>query len=87
MSRIDPPQGFAVEAAVSAIMGFTSLVWHAPISSTHTTTSAIAGAGTARRVTGVRWGIFATIVLFWLVTVPVTAVIAAGVYGLLHTVV
>lgn len=87
MSRIDPPQGFAVEAAVSAIMGFTSLVWHAPISSTHTTTSAIAGAGTARRVTGVRWGIFATIVLFWLITVPVTAVIAAGVYGLLHTVV
>jgi len=39
------------------------------------------------RRTGVRWGIFATIVLFWLVTVPVTAVIAAGVYGLLHTVV
>lgn len=86
VSRIDPARGFAVEAAVSAIMGLTSLVWHAPVSSTHTTTSAIVGAGTARKLAEVRWAVFASIVKFWLLTVPAAAVVSACVYGLVRLV-
>ncbi|KUP98010.1 inorganic phosphate transporter [Thermobifida cellulosilytica] len=84
VSRIDPARGFAAEAAVSLITGFTSLVWHAPISSTHTTTSAIVGAGTARRLAEVRWPVFVDIVKFWLLTVPASGAVAACVYGLLR---
>ncbi|UOE22096.1 inorganic phosphate transporter [Thermobifida halotolerans] len=86
MIHIDPARGFSVEAAVSIIMGFTALVWYAPISSTHTTTSAIVGAGTARKLAAVRWGVFVNIVCFWLLTVPATAVLSACVYGLVRLV-
>lgn len=80
--RLDPPKGFAVEATVSVIMGAASFIWQVPVSSTHTTTSAIVGAGATRRLSAVRWGVAGDIVVVWLLTVPAAAFIAAGVYGL-----
>ncbi|TDQ54930.1 inorganic phosphate transporter [Actinorugispora endophytica] len=80
--QLDPPKGFAVELTVSVITGATSFIWQVPISSTHTTTSAIVGVGATRRLSAVRWGVAWDIVLVWLCTVPATALIGAGVYGL-----
>lgn len=79
--NLDPPKGFAVEGTVSVIMGLTSFVWQVPMSSTHTTTSAIIGVGAARRLSAVRWPVAGNIVLVWLLTVPAAALTAACVYG------
>ena len=53
-----------------------------PVSTTHTITGAIVGVGAARRVSAVRWNVAKDIVVAWIVTMPVTALIGGGVYGL-----
>lgn len=80
--HLDPPTGFAAESTMAAVSYATSFAWQVPISSTHTVTSAIIGAGTTRRVSVVRWGVAARIVTVWLLTLPAAAVLAALAYGL-----
>ncbi|RCV53002.1 inorganic phosphate transporter [Marinitenerispora sediminis] len=83
--HLDPARGFAAEATVSVITYATSFVWQVPISSTHTVTAAIVGVGATRRLSAVRWGVAGDIVLIWLLTVPGSAAVAAGVYLLCAT--
>lgn len=80
---LDTPAGFAAESATAVVLaGATAL--GAPISSTHTLASAIVGAGVVRGRRSVRWHVVVRIVLTWLATPLVTAVLAAGVaWGLL----
>ncbi|MGH3587339.1 MAG: inorganic phosphate transporter, partial [Pseudonocardia sp.] len=54
--ELDPPKGFAAEATASVILYATAYIWHAPISTTHTITSCIMGAGATKRLSAVRWG-------------------------------
>ena len=51
-----------------------------PVSTTHTITGAIIGVGAARRVSAVRWGIAGSIVVAWIITIPITAALAALCY-------
>jgi PiT family inorganic phosphate transporter len=53
---------------------------HAPVSTTHTITSAIMGAGATKRFSAVRWGVARGIVVAWIVTMPAAAAVAAGTY-------
>jgi PiT family inorganic phosphate transporter len=53
-----------------------ALVFGAPISTTHTITSAIMGVGATRRVSAVRWGVAGNIVTAWVLTFPGAALIA-----------
>ncbi len=53
-----------------------------PVSTTHTITGAIMGVGAARRVSAVRWGVARGIVFAWVVTIPLTGLIAALAYAL-----
>ncbi|MDH6141398.1 MULTISPECIES: inorganic phosphate transporter [Kitasatospora] len=80
--ELDPPQGFAAEATSAAIMYVTSYVYKAPISTTHVITSAIMGVGATKRVRAVRWGVAKNIVLGWFITMPASALVAAGVFWL-----
>nr|WP_207400945.1 inorganic phosphate transporter [Actinomadura roseirufa] len=82
--KVDPPKGFAAEATASLVLYVTAYFWHAPISTTHTITSAIMGAGASQRLSAVRWGIAGNIVLAWVLTMPAAALVAAGVYGVVH---
>ena len=59
---LGPPEGFAAETVASAVLYFNALVLGAPISTTHTITSAIMGVGATKRLSAVRWGVAGNIV-------------------------
>ncbi|CAM5550168.1 PiT family inorganic phosphate transporter [Aquamicrobium terrae] len=79
ITRLNPMQGFCAETG-GAITLFAATWLGIPVSTTHTITGAIVGVGAARRVSAVRWGIAANIVVAWVVTLPATAAISALVY-------
>ncbi len=82
--HLDPPMGFAAEATASAVLYTTAFVFAAPISTTQTITSAILGAGSTRRRSAVRWGVAGNILIAWVLTIPMAALMAALVYLGLH---
>ncbi|MEU9018706.1 inorganic phosphate transporter [Actinomadura sp. NPDC048394] len=82
--EVDPPKGFAAEATASIVLYVTAYFWHAPISTTHTITSAIMGAGATKRLSAVRWGMAGNIVMAWVLTLPAAAIVAAVVYWVVH---
>jgi PiT family inorganic phosphate transporter len=76
ITKLRPIGGFCAEtAAAIAIIGAS----HAgiPVSTTHTITGAIVGVGASHRLTAVRWGVAGTIVWAWILTIPISALIAA----------
>jgi inorganic phosphate transporter, PiT family len=77
---LGPAEGFAAETVASSVLFFNSLVLGAPISTTHTITSAIMGVGATKRLTAVRWGVAGNIVTAWVLTFPGAAAIAVVVY-------
>jgi PiT family inorganic phosphate transporter len=76
---LDPPRGFAAEATAATVL-FVTANLHLPVSTTHTITSAIMGAGSTRRLSAVRWGIARNILTAWVLTIPGAAAAAAAVY-------
>ena len=82
ITRLQPVGGFAAETA-GAISLFTATSMGVPVSTTHTITGAIIGVGSVRRLSAVRWGIAGQIVWAWILTIPMSAVIAAGTYYVL----
>jgi PiT family inorganic phosphate transporter len=79
--KMDAAQGFSAQGAgATAILASTALDF--PISSTHAVSGGVMGAGAAKRLSAVRWGIAGNIVAAWLLTLPVTAAIGAAVYGI-----
>jgi PiT family inorganic phosphate transporter len=84
--HLDPPHGFAAETTAASILYVAGITFGAPISTTHTITSSIMGAGATRRFSAVRWGVARSIVAAWVLTIPAAAVVAWGVYGVAHLV-
>jgi inorganic phosphate transporter, PiT family len=78
--HLGPPEGFAAETVASAVLYFNALVLHAPISTTHTITSAIMGVGATKKLSAVRWGVAGNIITAWVLTFPAAGSIAALVY-------
>ena len=74
--HLDPPQGFAAETTASSVLYANALIFGAPISTTHTITSAIMGVGATKRFSAVRWGVAGNIVTAWVLTFPGAALIA-----------
>lgn len=72
LTRLDTVSGFAAETSAGlAIIIASSL--GVPLSTTHSITSSILGAGATRRVSAVRWGMARNIILTWIITFPVCA--------------
>jgi inorganic phosphate transporter, PiT family len=78
--HLDPARGFAAESAGALVLYSTAYFFHAPISTTHTITSAIMGAGATKRFSAVRWGVARSIVTAWVLTFPAAGLVAAFVY-------
>jgi PiT family inorganic phosphate transporter len=76
ITRLSPMQGFCAETAGAATL-FGATYLGIPVSTTHTITGAIIGVGAARRASAVRWNIAQGIVIAWVITIPMTALIAA----------
>ena len=81
ITRLTPMQGFCAETG-GAITLFLATGLGVPVSTTHTITGAIVGVGAARRVSAVRWNIARDIVVAWVITMPMAALIAALFYAL-----
>jgi PiT family inorganic phosphate transporter len=79
ITRLSPMQGFCAETG-GAITLFTATYLGVPVSTTHTITGAIVGVGAARRTSAVRWGVARRIVIAWVVTMPMSGLMAAGLY-------
>ena len=79
ITRLTPMQGFCAETG-GAITLFTATWFGIPVSTTHTITGAIIGVGAAKRLSAVRWSVAKSIVYAWIITIPVSAAIAAACY-------
>jgi len=79
ITRLTPMQGFCAETA-GAMTLFGATWLGIPVSTTHTITGAIVGVGAARRVSAVRWNIARSIVVAWVITMPMAALMAAVFY-------
>jgi PiT family inorganic phosphate transporter len=77
--KMDAAQGFAAQGAGSAVILSASHVGF-PLSTTHTISGAVIGSGAAKRVSAVRWGVAGNIVVAWILTLPMAAVIGGLTY-------
>jgi PiT family inorganic phosphate transporter len=82
ITRLRPFGGFCAETAGGITLLFASHLG-VPVSTTHTITGAIVGVGAAQRLSAVRWGVARRIVWAWILTMPMSAVIAALSYLIL----
>jgi PiT family inorganic phosphate transporter len=81
--KMDPAQGFAAQGAGAAVILSASHVGF-PLSTTHVMSGAIMGAGAAKRLSAVRWGVAGNIVLAWVLTLPCSAAVGALTYGVVR---
>jgi inorganic phosphate transporter, PiT family len=77
IAKLDPPQGFAAQTACASIL-WTTAHYGFPVSTTHTISGCVMGAGASRRLSAVRWGVAGTIVLAWVMTIPCAAAVGAA---------
>jgi PiT family inorganic phosphate transporter len=78
--KMDPAQGFAAQGAGSAVILAASHAGY-PLSTTHVISGGVMGAGAAKRLSAVRWGVAGNIIIAWVLTIPAAASIGALIYG------
>ena len=81
ITKLSQHQGFSASAGGS-IMLIAASWFGIPVSTTHTITGCVIGAGVARRASAVRWGVAGNVVTAWVITIPASASVAALFYGL-----
>ena len=81
ITKLSQHQGFSASAGAS-VMLFAASWLGIPVSTTHTVTGCVIGAGAARRASAVRWGIAGDVATAWLITIPASATVAALFYWL-----
>jgi PiT family inorganic phosphate transporter len=85
ITKLKPVGGFAAETAGATAL-FMSTYGGIPVSTTHTITGGIVGVGATRRLSAVRWGIARRVLWAWVLTIPMSALIAAITYLLVRLV-
>jgi PiT family inorganic phosphate transporter len=81
ITKLSQHQGFSASMGGSIIL-FGASWLGIPVSTTHTITGAVIGAGTARRASAVRWGVASNVVIAWVITIPASAAVGALFYTL-----
>jgi PiT family inorganic phosphate transporter len=77
IAKLDPPQGFAAQTACASIL-WTTAHYGFPVSTTHTISGSVMGAGASRRLSAVRWGVAGSILVAWVMTIPCAALVGAA---------
>jgi PiT family inorganic phosphate transporter len=85
ITKLKPFEGFCAETA-GALTLFGATHFGIPVSTTHTITGSIMGAGAIKGVSAVKWGVTTKIFWAWALTIPVSAFIGAGIYYLLSAI-
>ena len=75
-------EGVAAETAGALTLYFTEHL-KIPVSTTHTITGSIIGVGLTKRVSAVRWGVTVSLIWAWILTIPISALLAGLVYFIL----
>jgi PiT family inorganic phosphate transporter len=83
ITKITPLEGVAAETAGAVTLFITERL-AIPVSTTHTITGSIIGVGLTKRVSAVRWGVTINLVWAWIITIPISALIAGLVFMLMH---
>ncbi|HEY4612919.1 MAG TPA: inorganic phosphate transporter [Bacteroidota bacterium] len=83
LTHLRPVGGFCAEGAGALVLLGTAMAG-IPVSTTHTIAGAIMGVGATRRISAVRWGIAGKIVAAWILTIPMSALVAGLVYWLIE---
>lgn len=83
ITKVTPLEGVAAETAGAVTLYVTEHLG-IPVSTTHTITGSIIGVGVTKRVSAVRWGITIHLLWAWILTIPVSALIAGVVYAILR---
>jgi len=83
--KLRPLDGFAAESS-SAVTIISASLLGLPVSTTHVIAGSIMGVGARQRLSAVRWGVAGNMIMAWVVTGPITALIGAGIYLLFHLV-
>src|SRR5215208_7910539 len=81
ITKLSQHQGFSASAG-GTVMLITASWFGIPVSTTHTITGCIIGAGAARRASAVRWGVAGNVMIAWLITIPASATVGALFYWL-----
>ena len=79
ITKVTPFEGVVAETAGAMTLYLTEFL-KIPVSTTHTITGAIIGVGSVKRLSAVRWGVTRKLLIAWILTIPVSALIAAIVY-------
>ncbi len=82
ITKLKPFEGFCAETA-GALTLFGATHFGIPVSTTHTITGSIIGVGAIKKVSAVKWGVTIKIVWAWILTIPVSALMGAGIYFIL----
>jgi PiT family inorganic phosphate transporter len=82
--KLDPATGLAAQLTAATTIQLASAV-ALPVSTTHVVTGSVMGAGAARKLSALAWGVGANIVTAWIVTIPAAAAVAWVMYAILHT--
>ena len=85
ITKVTPLEDVSAESA-GAITLFITERFGIPVSTTHTITGSIIGVGLTKRVSAVRWGVTINLVWAWIITIPISALIAGGVFALLKAI-
>jgi phosphate/sulfate permease len=83
ITKVTPLEGVAAETAGAFTLFFTGQMG-IPVSTTHTITGSIIGAGATKRLSAVRWGVTVNLLWAWVLTIPVSGLLAAGTYYIVH---
>lgn len=83
ITKITPIEGFCAQTAGSITL-FISEILHVPVSTTHVITGSIIGVGSVKRLSAVRWGVTKDLLVAWILTIPVSALLAMTCYWVLN---
>jgi inorganic phosphate transporter, PiT family len=83
ITKVTPLEGVSAETA-GALTLFLTEKLGIPVSTTHTITGSIIGVGATKRLSAVRWGVTINLIWAWILTIPVSALLAAFYYFILH---
>ena len=83
ITKLRPVHGFVAEASSSAVL-FLSTYLGVPVSTTHVISASIMGVGSTRRFSAVKWGVARKIVWAWVITIPLSALMAGIAFMVIH---
>jgi PiT family inorganic phosphate transporter len=83
ITKLTATEGFTSELSAALTLYLTE-IFKVPVSTTHVITGSIIGSGAVKRLSAVRWGVTKNLLIAWILTIPISALLAAGIFYIVH---